>query len=238
MNKMKNLGKILTIVALATALFACSDDDGGEPFEIIGDVFVIKRTMDDEVKYANSYAAWGNQPMSMAKVTTPLGAEITLSPASENSYTYAKEPTTSDYSTAWPVEDNYQFLVINEDITHQAVDLLDFDDIEFSTISSTGFVGTDLSVEWESNPLAEAYMIRLYNSNKQIAFHSQTLPTQMTRLDFGPGTASGSWSETPEAGKVYTLELLTFRFEDDATSSDAAFHIQEIAITETEVTWQ
>jgi hypothetical protein len=82
-------------------------------------------------------------------------------------------------------------------------------------------------------------VIRLINEAGDIAFLSQTLPVQMTSLqEIGVGTASGSWLETPEVGNVYNIELLTLRFEDDAISSNAAYHIQEIAVTEQEITWQ
>ncbi len=232
------LGKTLIIFLVLAGLFACSDDDNSAPFEIIGDVFVIKRTIGDEVKYANSYVAWGNQPMSHAEVSTPAGASLTLDPATENLYTYAKEPGLNEYFASAPVQGNYQFLVINEDITHQTADLLDFDDIAFSTLSSAEMVDGVLSVQWESNSIAEAYLIRLINTSGDVAFLSQTLPTQMTRLDIGANTASGSWSETPEAGNIYTIEFLTFRFEDDATSLDATKNIQEIAVTEQDITWE
>ena len=238
MDKMMKLGKALTIVLVIAGVFACSDDDNSAPFEVIGDVFVIKRNIDGEDQFANSYVAWGNQPMSHAEVTTPAGANMTLNPASDNLNTYAKEPTLANYSTSAPTEGNYQFLVINEDITHQAVDLLDFDNIDYTGIVSATVDMDLLSVEWESNNNAEAFLIRLMNEAGEIAFLSQTLPVQMSYIEIGSNTASGSWLETPQTGNIYTLELLTFRFEDDAVSSDAAYHIQEVAITEQQITWQ
>ncbi|WP_297097712.1 hypothetical protein [uncultured Draconibacterium sp.] len=236
---MMKIGKTLTIFLIVAGFFACSDDDNSVPFEVIGDVFVIKRNIDGEDQYANSYVAWGNQPMSHAEVTTPGAASLTLDPASENMNTYAKEPALAEYSSAAPVEGNYQFLVINEDITHQAVDLLDFDNIAFTTITSAEVDNQLLAVHWETNANADAYVIRLINEAGEMAFVSQTLPTQMTSLqEIGVGTANGSWQETPEVGNVYNIEFLTIRFEDDAVSSDAAYHIQEIAVTEQETTWQ
>ena len=239
MDTMMKIGKTLTIFLIVAGFFACNDDDNSVPFEVIGDVFVIKRTVDNEEKFAHSYVAWGNQPMSHAEVTTPGGANITLDPANEILNTYAKEPNLNEYSTSAPVEGNYQFLVINEDITHQSVDLLDFDNIAFTTITSAEVSNQQLAVHWETNDNAEAYLIRLINEAGEIAFISQTLPVQMTSLqEIGVGTASGSWQETPEIGNVYNVELLSVRFEDDAVSNDAAYHIQEIAVTEQEVTWQ
>ncbi|GEM_PF-834835 len=238
MDTMMKIGKTLTIFLIVAGFFACNDDDNSVPFEVIGDVYVIKRTINDEVKYANAYVAWGNQPMSHAEVTTPTASNFTLDPASENLNTYAKEPALAEYSTAAPVQGNYQFLVINEDITHESADLLDFDDIDFTPISSADMVNNVLSVQWETNSVAEGYQIRLINQSGDIAFFSVALPEQMVRLDIGTNAASGAWYETPEPGNVYTLEFLTIRYEDDATSLNAAKNIQEVAVTEQEVTWQ
>jgi hypothetical protein len=239
MDTMMKIGKTLTILFLVAGLFACNDDDNSVPFDVIGDVYVIKRTVNDEVKYANAYVAWGNQPMDHAEVTIPGGANISLDPANEIMNTYSKEPALDDYSSSAPVEGNYQFLVRNEDIPHESTDLLDFDDIDFTTITLYEVDGQQLAIHWETNANAEAYVIRLINEAGDIAFLSQTLPVQMTSLqEIGVGTASGSWLETPEVGNVYNIELLTLRFEDDAISSNAAYHIQEIAVTEQEITWQ
>ncbi|SES82015.1 hypothetical protein SAMN05444285_102174 [Draconibacterium orientale] len=237
MDTMMKIGKTLTILFLVAGLFACNDDDNSVPFEVIGDVYVIKRTVNDEVKYANAYVAWGNQPMSHAEVTVPGGANFTLNPASENQNIYAKEPTLAEYSTAAPVEGNYQFLVINEDITHESTDLLDFDNIAFTPISSADIDNNILSVQWETNSAADGYQIRLINQSGDLAFSSVALPKQMVRFDIGTNTASGAWYETPVADNVYTIEFLTIRYEDDATSLDAVKNIQEIAVTEGEVTW-
>ncbi|WP_319482825.1 hypothetical protein [uncultured Draconibacterium sp.] len=235
---MMKIGKTLTIFLIVAGFFACNDDDNSVPFEVIGDVYVIKRTVNEEVQYANAYVAWGNQPMSHAEVTTPGAANFTLDPASENLNIYAKEPALAEYSAAAPVEGNYQFLVINEDITHESADLLDFDNIDFTPISSSEMLNNVLSVQWETNSVAEGYQIRLINQSGDLAFSSVALPKQMVRLDIGTNTASGVWYETPEADNVYTIEFLTIRYEDDATSLDASKHIQEIAVTEQEVTWQ
>ena len=237
MNIMVKIGKALTLFLIVTGFFACSDDDNSAPFEVIGDVYIIKRTINDEVKYANAYVAWGNQPMSLAEVTVPGGATVTLAAASGVMNTYFKEPGLNEFSTSDPVEGNYQFLVINENIPHESTDLLDFDNIAFTPVSSAVITNNVLSVQWETNSVAEGYQIRLIDQNGDVAFFSVALPEQMTRLDIGTNTATGSWYETPVAGNVYTIEFLTIRYEDDATSLDEAKNIQEIAITEQEIIW-
>ncbi len=239
MDTMMKIGKTLTILLIVAGFFACNDDDNSVPFEVIGDVFVIKRNINDEDNYATAYAAYGNQPMSHAEVTTPNAVNLTLDPLPENLSTYSKEPVLDEYSTSAPVEGNYQFLVINEDITHQANDLLDFDNIVYTTITSAEVSNQLLAVHWETNDNADNYVIRLINEAGEMAFVSQLLPVQMTSLqEIGIGTANGSWQETPEVGNVYNIELLTIRYEDDAINSDAAYNFQEIAVTEQEITWQ
>lgn len=238
MDTLMKFGKTLILFLIVVGFFACSDDDSSAPFEVIGDVFVIKRTINNEAKYAVAYAAYGNQPMDIAKVTLPQGAELTLTPADDNMQTWEKIPTLNEFSSSIPAETNYQFLVVNEDINHQAIDLLEFDNIDTTKIDAVEFVNEGLSIKWISNPLGERYRITLINEAGEIAFNSLPLLKQQKQLIFNNPTASGNWFETPTPGKVYTIELLTFRFEDDAISEEFDHHIQEINVSSDKIVWQ
>lgn len=238
MNNLKHLWKTLIIVFIFAGLFACNDEPNSVPFEVIGDVFVIKRTVNDEAKYAVAYAAHGNQPMSVAKVSLPQGAQITLSPTDEMMRTWEKIPTMEEYANIIPSEENYQFLVVNEDINHESTDLLVFDNIDTTVIKSVAFGDEGLSVEWESNPFGEGYRVLLINTAGQLAFRSVPLLEIQKQLIFYHPTASGTWHETPSAGKKYTVELHTYRYEDDATANEYEHQIQEINVSETEIVWQ
>ena len=235
MDIMMKIGKTLTIFLIVAGFFACSDDDNSVPFDVIGDVYVIKRNIDNEWKYAIGYAAYGNQPMSFAKVSVP--EEITLTPTDETNYTWNKIPTTAEYTNVIPTSTNYQFLVVNEDINHDATDLLEFDNIDSTQIKSTTFTIEGLNVEWESNTLGEGYRVLLVDG-ENVVFRSQPLPEEQKKLIFDNPTASGIWTETPTIGQDYSLELHTYRYENDAISEEYNHQIQEIVVSKTTITWE
>ncbi|HYQ56723.1 MAG TPA: hypothetical protein VEP89_05185 [Draconibacterium sp.] len=238
MKNFKNLKKALIILFVLAGMFACSDDDNSVPFKVFGDVYVIKRIVDNEAKYAIAYAAHGNQPMSVAKVSLPQGSELTLTPTDASMRIWNNIPAKEVYTNIIPAENNYQFLVVNEDINHQATDLLTFDNIDTTIIKSVSFVTEGLSIEWESNPFGEGYRVLLINSAGQLAFRSLPLLEIQKQLIFNHPTASGTWYETPSAGKSYTIELHTYRYEDDATESEYDHEIQEINVSESDIIWQ
>lgn len=238
MNTLIKFGKTLTLLLILAGFMACSDDDNSAPFEVIGDVFVIKRNINNEAKYAVAYAAHGNQPMSIAKVSLPQGTELTLTATDETLRTWEKIPALNEFSSSIPAEANYQFLVVNEDINHQTVDLLEFDNIDTTKYETVEFVNEGLSIKWETNPFGERYRILLINAVGEIAFRSLPLLKQQKQLIFNNPTASGNWFETPAVGQAYTIELLTFRFEDDATTEEYDHHIQEINISSAKIVWQ
>lgn len=237
MDTMMKIGKTLTIFLIVAGFFACSDDDNSVPFEVIGDVYVIKRNIDNEAKYAIAYAAHGNQPMSIAKVSLQ-GSEIILSPTDESNRTWNKIPSLSEFTTTIPDDSNYQFLVVNEDINHDATDLLEFDNIDTTKIESVTFVNEGLSVEWESNPLAERYRVLLVNDMEEIVFRSHSLLKEQKQLIFDDPTANGTWTESPTVGQEYSLELHAYRYETDAISEEYNHEIQEIVVSKTTIIWQ
>jgi len=225
------------MLLVAFGLFSCGDDGGTAPFSVIGDVIVIKRSVDGEMKYANSYYAWGTQPMQMAKVITPLGPEFNLDALSDKKNTYGKEPSLNEYSSSVPTEGNYMFLVMHEEISHEAVDLLTFDDIDTTAISSVTISNEIASVEWENNPDADNFVVRLTNTSGDLIFVSQTLSKEQRRLDFSPG-AYGAWQEAPVVGVDYIVEVLCIKYEDITNADDLAYHIQEISVAQQNTTWE
>lgn len=239
MIKFQKITKLLVLTLGIGILFSCGNDDDVIEFACIGDVYVSKRMIGDDIKYANSYFAYGNQRMNLAQVTTFEGAEINLTATDEGGYTYGKEAELSDFSIDFPVEGNYTFDVLHDDVPHQSIDLLTFEDLDFTTVSALISEFNRLTVEWEANASAEMYMIRLVNENNEVVFGSSSLPNNITRFEIDAITGSGAWtSGYPNVGDEYTLELHTFTFDDDATDIDFSFNIQEISITEEAVIWE
>ncbi len=237
MIKIQKFRNSVLMLLVAFGLFSCGDDGGTAPFSVIGDVIVIKRTVDGEMKYANSYYAWGTQPMQMAKVITPTGPEFTLDALSDLKNTYGKEPGLNEFSSSAPAEGNYMFLVMHQDISHEAVDLLTFDDIDTTAISSVTISNQAASVEWVNNPDADNFVVRLTNTSGDLIFVSQTLSKEQRRLDFSPG-AYGAWQETPVVGEDYLVEVLCIKYENTMDTEDLSYHIQEISVAQQSTTWE
>lgn len=238
MIKFQKIGKLLVMFLSMGIIFSCNDDDNVVPFDVIGDVFVTKRLIDDEAQFAYSYYAYGNQALTMAQVTTPGGTEIQLNSTDNTGYTFGKAASDADFSFNAPVEGNYTFDVIHESIQHQAIDLLIFQDIDFTAISTASLENEILVVEWDENPDAEVYMLRLINQQGDVIFNSPTLPSQAIRYEIDKNTGSGNWLDGyPNNGDTYTLELHAYIFDAEAVDADYTFNIQEVSITEQEVTW-
>ncbi len=238
MIKFQKITKLFMLFLAMGILFSCNDDNTTASFDVVGDVFVTKRIIDDEVKFANSYYAYGNQAMTMAQVTTPVGTEIELNSTDNDGYTYGKTASTSDFTANVPEEGNYAFDVIHEEIQHQAIDLLVFQNLDFTVINTASMENEILVIEWDDNQDAEVYMLRLISEDGNVIFNSTTLPSQTTRFEIDTNTGSGNWLDGyPNNGDTYTLELHAFVFDAEASDVDYTFNIQEVSITEEEVLW-
>lgn len=240
MIRIQKIGKLFLAFLMVAGLFSCNDDDNTEAFNVIGDVFITKRMINDEVSYANSYYAYGNQPMSEAKVTTPDDDEIVLSAANTLENTWAKQAVLGDFTTTIPTQGSYNFYVLNEDVPHETTDELTYNNIDFPTITSADVVDGVLSVEWEESTDAEGFILRLVNDSGDIIFGSAFISSNATQIQIDyPNTGSGTWAEGyPNDSDIYTLELQAFTFDNDASDLDYIYHIEEIAISEEEIIWE
>ncbi|MEN8117669.1 MAG: hypothetical protein ABFS16_11860 [Bacteroidota bacterium] len=238
MITLKKTGKIFIAIMILTGIISCDDDKDTIAFKVVGDVFVVKRKIDDETKFANAYYAYGTHSMSLAKVTTPDGTAIQLNPLGDQANTYQVEPKMNDYATDLPEPGNYTFDVINEDIPHQAIDLLEFDNIDYPTITSTEYnnASQTLTVEWETVEQADKYVVKMANNVGVIVYDvGQLLPNTMTSFQIDPNV--GNWTEEPIIGTSYTVEVYAYLYENGTDADDFKFHIQEISVGEKEIVW-
>ena len=239
MINIQKITKAFILLFVIGSMLSCNDDDNVEAFDVIGDVFTTTRMINGEAQYALSYYAYGNQPMSAAKVTTPDSDEFSLEAANSLENTWSKDAELDDFSTDLPFEGIYLFDVLHQDVPHEANDILEFYELPFTLIVSLDMIDQVLTVEWETNDDAEAYMIRLINDDGEAIFGSALLSPNATELPVAVGNASGTWAAGyPNVGDNYDLELHAFTFDADAGELDFSYHIQEITITEEEVTWE
>ena len=237
MKSLKRTGKIIVLLGIIIGFFACDDDDNTAAFEIIGDVYTIKKLEDNDVIFAKAYFAFGNQPMSLAQVTTPEGEEIMLEPLPGNDNVYSKEPGMNDFTDEIPETGNYTFDVINEDIPHQAVDLLEFDFLDIPVIDTTYWneATQTMSVEWDQLEDAESYLVKLSDLDGNIVYVGQLLASVNVKFEIDLST--GSWFSFAEPGTAYNVELHAFMYEAGSGNDDYMYNIQEISIGVKELIW-
>jgi hypothetical protein len=239
MIKIQKMSKAFILLLVVAGLFACNDDDNTAEFEVIGDVFVTKKMMNDEDRYAPSYYAYGTHPMTAAKATTPDDTEITLEAAPGVSSTWLKVPEEEDYTTNIPDAGTYKFTVTHEAVEHETTDALSYEDLEYTDITSKEMSSGVLTLKWEAAPEADGHMVRLLNPTGDIVFGSAFVLKQGTQLEIGPNNGTGTWlNGYPNTGEEYKLELHAFAFESNAPDNQTSYHIQEVSITQDTVTWE
>ncbi|MDB4582228.1 hypothetical protein N9164_03680 [Draconibacterium sp.] len=237
MNKVQNFGKLLMLFVIITGVISCDKNEANITFEVIGDVFISKRLINDEEHFAHVYYAYGNQRISSATVTPQGGEEIELSPLDANEYTYGIQPTPEDFSTEFPGIGTFDFKVVNEGIEHSTSDMLLFDNLEIPHIDTVEFnsVSQTVMVEWETVSGAQSYIIKLTKDNGDIIFIGQLLNDLATVYEIDSNL--GSWFEVPQYGITYNVEVHAFLYDADADYSDYMYHIQENSIGNMKVTW-
>lgn len=239
MIKIQKISKAFILLLAVAGLFSCNDDDTTAPFDVIGDVFITKKMIGDEEQFAASYYAYGTQPMTDAKVSTPDAEEFDLDAATGSTSTWIKVAEEDDFINELPTLGTYTFTVTHEAVEHETTDDVIYNDLKFTEITNKEMVSDILSLEWEAGPGAEGHMVRLINETGDIVFGSAFIPEQGTQLEIGVNTGTGSWlSGYPNTGDTYAIELHAFSFESGVADDQKTFHIQGIAITDDSVTWE
>ncbi len=237
MTKIRKIEKTLAFFLVIAGLFSCNEDETTTSFEVVGDVFVTKKIIGEDVMYGTGYYAYGTQEMEAAEVVTPDGEEITLTTIEGYETAYSKNPSTDEYTSETPNEGNYQFNVVNEGITHQSIDLLEFDDLDLPVITSAVMDDYVLTVEWETSASVGAYWLRLLDEWGNIVYASALLSSEYSKLEIDDVT--GNWATGyPVEDEVYTLQLQAISFDSGAGSTDYLYHLKEVAVSEQDVTWE
>lgn len=235
MKKMQKIGQLVLISLILTGIVSCNKDENIEAFEVIGDAMILKRMVGDTTYYARSYYAYGNYAMTEASVTLAEGGTVALTAADATKRTYMKEPTIDDFSTTPPVTGTFEFSVMNEGIEHTSSDLLSFSNLDFPTITTANYNSSTITVEWEQVTTAENYLVRMVDENYDLVFTGYLLSN--TALTYQIGASTGTWSQTPVDGETYMIEVHAFLYDNDASTDDYFYNIDEISIASQNVVW-
>ena len=240
MKNMQKIGQIALLFLALAGITSCNDNNNEQAFEIKGDVMIIKRIIGDQTYYARSYYAYGNQPITEASVTLPEGGTLELAAADASKQTYMVEPiandTTNDFSTEQPVDGRFEFSVINEGIEHTATDELTFTDLAIDSITSVEYNSGILTIEWETSSDIDNYIVRLVDENYNPIFTGTLLSNTQSTYQISLASG-GNWTQAPVLGQTYFVEIQAISYDDDATSNDFYFNINEISVASKSIVW-
>lgn len=239
MRKMKNY-RIAGMALLMGVVFTSCLDDSDPQFDIMGDVIVTKKKVNDEVQYAPSYFVYGNLGIKSATVTLPNDGGTVDLDGTTGSLTYSKEPAEEDYSVNIPEEGNYLFeAVSSKDEMLQVSDQLQLDDLAIPEFDSIKFISNStLKASWNAVSGADGYYIKILDSDGKDVFISYTLENDVTEYTILESDASGKWQQTAATGQTYTIQINAFSYDAAATAINNGYNIQEIAIGETQLDWE
>ncbi|WP_319482826.1 hypothetical protein [uncultured Draconibacterium sp.] len=233
MINIQKIGKLVLLAFIVTGFWACNDDDP-ETFNFTGEVVTLKRTIDGEEKFALSYYAYGNMRMDSASVDFPGDSMLVLSSGGAQKLTYYYEPSIEDYSSSAPESENYDFLVVNNNLEYTTTENHVFTDVDIPTIDSVGVTTSSESVyiEWSNSEDAQNYVVRILNEDNEVVFNSYIVSEDADSFTAEQG--SGSWDTSLETGETYTIEVQAIVFEDNATNADYFYQIETIAFASAE----
>ncbi|WP_167610929.1 hypothetical protein [Maribellus sediminis] len=228
MITIQKIGKLFILFVVAAGLASCGDDTETAAFTGVGDVMVIKRKLQDETRYARSYAAYANHPMTSAVVSLPEGGTLTLESELGNKQTYYQEPSIGDFSVQVPELGLFDFTVVNEDIEHVFNENAAYNDLDFVSIDTVSVNNGTVHIEWQLISEAGAYRVRMVDENYDQIFSGDLLGKNNKIYEFLPTQA--------ETGKTYKIEVFAFSFEA-GSADDPLRNIEEISISSTEIVW-
>lgn len=232
----QNIGKVLIFALIITGFISCNNDES-TPAELKGDVYLVTRLQNDDLVFAMTYYVYGQQGMSMAKVTSPEGDEIALEAISSKNNIYAIEPTLQDFTSEPGAEGNYVFEVIHEDIQYQASDDVSYDIIDIPLIDTTYFDNFNqaLFVEWTPDGTAHSYKIVMTELDGELVFASRLLGGAVSQYIIHANESS--WFKYVEVGKEYIVELQSILYEPIGNNDDYLYNVQEVSIGTQVTTW-
>lgn len=239
MQKMKNYRNAVIFVLMALTFASCFKQTDPK-FEITGDIFVTKKLVNDVVQYAPSYFVYGTAGMTSATVTLPNGGATLNLDGTYGGITYSKEATISDFSENTPEEGSYLFEAVStRNETLQTSDQFQLGNLDIPVIDSVKFMSDGiLRIGWNKATGADGYYIRILDAEGNIIFISYGVNNQTTYYDIDESGNTGKWEQNVSSGETCTAELNAFSYDSDATQSNGGYNIQEVAVRQTQLTWQ
>jgi hypothetical protein len=229
---------LLLIVGIII-LFSCDNNNKVE-FKVIPEVILLKKEINDTVKYGLAFYAYSTSALQSAEVTFPglAVSKANLAIFKNNLFTFAKEPVLNDFSTTEPLYGEYKFTSQNtEGEISEGSDLLVAGDLEIPTIISTTYNTSNntLKINWEKIEGTDSYFVKLLNQNLETIYTGYMVDPDSTNYTIYPNDQG--WEQSPVSGTSYILQLNTVLFEDYIDLTEYYYHLNSISIKETPIVW-
>jgi hypothetical protein len=230
-----------TFLLFITAIAVVSCNETEEQLEVLTDVYVINKKIDNVVKSATAYYAYSNQTLSSVTVTIPNnGGNVELETSPGSVYNMAKEPKDSDFKTTAPIKGSYAFTIkgMNGE-TLQVPDVLNNENLAIPQFTKIKFSGTPFILELEWNVIKEAdgYFVKMFDLDGKLIFNGYNIKPEANKYIITSSANSGYWSQTAVDGKSYLLQLNAFINDSEATLSNYIYNISEISLCESQIKW-
>lgn len=245
MNRVFSFSNLFIGLFLVFGTFSCTDEEEDTLFEAVGDAYYFNKIVDNEKVTALASYAYGNKAIIDAVVSLPDGGTAILDGSLENSYTVFDELNENDFDTVYPEEGTYLFELVSKDEDNlQSSDVLLIEDLEIPEITEIRYESNDFSydVEWNSIDNADAYLLKMFDSEDQIVFTSNLIDSGESAYTLINGEL-GAWETEIVIGNTYTVQLFAFIYDGEAdpattgTATSPMFNIQEMSVYETDFIW-
>jgi hypothetical protein len=239
MKTKRFLKSTLFVLLAGVVLVSCNDDE--IPFEVYTDVLVINKKVDNVVKKAPAYYAYGNKSLKSASVALPGNSDtISLAAHPGSTYTFIKEPAAADFKDVPPAEGNYKFKVTaGSGEALEMTDAFDYTGLPLPQITKDTFSGSpsSLLVEWAAVTGADGYFVKMLDTDEKLIFSGYVVSSTTLKYIVSGSTTSGSWTEVPDEGEPYILQVNAVVYDADATSSNREYNVSEVSTGEKEIVW-
>ena len=232
MRQLKIISFILFVV------FSSSCNKEPEDPTVEGDAVVISKRSGTNVVYGVAFYANSSSSLKTVSVVSsanPSGT-ISLSAVGDNTYSFRKEPSESEFSATKPTAATYTFnAVFNGGGTSESQDVLTTDALAPVAFEKCLYNTTNLYAElkWTALTNANSYVVQLLNASGTVIFNTGEVSNTTTG-----GTLSSSavgWSSGyPQNGDVYTVRIYALEYED---ATGASYQMQATSISDSTITW-
>jgi len=240
---MKNMKRIIGVGALfiigACGLSSCDDNFEKIQFDALGDCYVQKQKVGEEVKYGATYYAFANMDIKKVMLTTPgeNGQTFELEQQGENTRIFRLIPDILDFTSEMPTEGDYTFTIIsNEQDTIISKDKLLTTDIPAVEIEEFTYEQEthNVKLDWNAIEDADLYVVRLLEEkNGKILYISPMLSkSEYEFTQSTPGWLNGIEMEDSEN---YILGVFAYKYEN--SSQKSGYDLQMECVDYREINW-